>query len=35
MCVLKMVDTPAIHRGGSPNDAVHLVALVQKELGEV
>jgi len=33
MCVLQMVDPAAIHGGGSPHDAVDLVALLQKELG--
>src|SRR6267378_4435029 len=35
MCVLQVVDPSTIHRGGSAHDAVHLVALLQKELGEI
>src|ERR1700686_3128761 len=35
ICVLQMVDPPAIHGGGSPHDAVHLVALIEEKLGEI
>ncbi len=33
--VLKVIDAAPIHRGGSADDAVHLVALFEQELGQV
>jgi len=33
--VLKVVDPAAIHGGGSPDDAVYLVTLLQQKLGEI